>query len=71
MQLTKVAKIFDTLRNRYWTCSEDGNLWQHKNAAKLVWELDPNVITKGFSTPDQTRFVIHEFDLVRRLDKDD
>lgn len=57
-----VYKVFDTQTNKYWS-SDTSSIFITPGAAKYSWYVKRNWLYKVSTFNDQSRFVIHKFEL--------
>ena len=63
----KVYRIYDTLNSEYWSW-HSGDPWDSVGVAKRNWSMYQRGGT-DFDHPEQTRYIIHSFSLLRDLEE--
>lgn len=61
-----VYRVYDTLNSEYWASFEGKTVFHSSGAAKNAWNTYQKL---RFNDPNQTRFIIHQFELKRILEE--
>lgn len=64
----KVYRVYDTLKSEYWKTVKGRTVFMTKGEAEHSWNMFHGYHLNKFNDSIQTRYVIHSFDLIRRLE---
>lgn len=68
MSEVKVYRIYDTRTSEYFESRRGKTVWSSSRSAKLSWYMT-EFGTMLFDDKNQTRFILHQFSLVRDLEE--